>query len=142
MDSSIPTDSNQTSNPSSLSPTPIKILIVEDDFFIRDLYELQAKKSGFEVVTASDGEEALNKAKDEMPKLILLDLMLPKMDGITVIKTLKSDPRFLNVPCILITNLEDSTKEQEAKSAGAAAYMLKIKNTPEQVIENIKTYLK
>lgn len=118
-----------------------KILIVEDDFFIRDLYQLQAQKSGYDVVTASDGEEGLNKAKSDQPDLILADLMLPKMDGISLIKALKKDPKFIDVPCVIITNLEDSTKGEEARKAGAADYMLKIKNTPQQVIENIAKFL-
>lgn len=118
-----------------------KILIVEDDFFIRDLYVLQATKEGFEVVEAGDGEEGLQKAKVGSFDAILIDLMIPKLDGISLIKALRADPKFAKTPCIIITNLEDSTKEQEAKSIGATAYLLKIKNTPESVINTVKTYL-
>lgn len=118
-----------------------RLLIVEDDFFIRDLYVLQANKEGFEVVEAADGEEGLQKAKADNFHAILIDLMIPKVDGITLIKTLKADPKFTNVPCIVITNLEDAAKEQEAKNAGASAYLLKIKNTPESVMNTVKTYL-
>lgn len=115
-----------------------KILIVEDDVFIRDLYEIQAKKSGYQVITASDGQEGVDKAKAELPNLILFDLMLPKLDGISAIKNLKADSKTSKIVCVLITNLEDSTKEKEAKEAGAALYMLKIKNTPQAVIEQVK----
>lgn len=118
-----------------------KILIVEDDFFIRDLYELQARKAGYDVVVAADGAEAVEKAKTEIPNLLLIDLMLPKMDGLTVMRTIKSDPRFSNTPCVIVTNLEDSSKEQEAKDAGAVDYLLKIKNTPEMVIKSLEGYL-
>lgn len=118
-----------------------KILIVEDDFFIRDLYVLQAEKDGFEVVEAVDGQEGLQKAQADNFNAILVDLMIPKLDGISLIKTLKADPKFTNTPIIVITNLEDSTKEQEAKNAGAIAYILKIKNTPETVINTVKTFL-
>lgn len=118
-----------------------RILIVEDDFFIRDLYTMQANKEGFEVEEAEDGEIGIQKAKAGNFDAILIDLMIPKVDGISLIKTLKADPKFANVPCIVITNLEDSTKEQEAKNAGATAYLLKIKNTPETVINTVKTYL-
>ncbi len=118
-----------------------KILIIEDDFFIRDLYTLQAEKDGFEVVEAADGQEGIQKAQADNFSAILVDLMIPKVDGISVIKNLKADPRFVRVPIIVITNLEDSTKEQEAKTAGAARYLLKIKNTPETVINTVKTVL-
>lgn len=118
-----------------------KVLIVEDDFFIRDLYEFQARKSGYEVIIASDGEEGASKAMFEVPDLILSDLMLPKLDGISLIKKLKADPKLKDIPFILITNLEDSSKEQEARDAGAIDYMLKIKVTPEKVIEVVKKYL-
>ena len=119
-----------------------KILIIEDDFFIRDLYQLQAKKSGFEVITAVDGEEGVKKARSESPDLLLIDLMLPSLDWISIIKTLKADPKFKDIPCIIVTNFEGSGKDKEAKDAGAADYLLKIKNTPEKVIEAAKKYLK
>lgn len=120
----------------------MRILIVEDDFFIRDLYVLQAEKEGFEVVEAEDGELGLQKAKADNFDAILIDLMIPKLDGITLIKTLKADPKFASVPCIVITNLEDATKEQEAKSVGAAAYLLKIKHTPETIMNTVKTFFR
>lgn len=119
-----------------------KILIIEDDFFIRDLYTMQANKEGFEVEEAENGELGLQKAKLGNFDAILIDLMIPKVDGITIIKTLKADPKFVNVPCIVITNLEDDTKKQEAKTAGAADYLLKIQHTPESVINAVKTFFK
>lgn len=118
-----------------------KILIVEDDFFIRDLYEIEAKRAGYDVITAADGQEGVDMAKKVIPDLLLIDLMLPKMDGISIIKNLKVFSEFANIPCLIITNLEDETKEREAKAAGAAAYMLKIRFTPEMVIQAIKTHL-
>lgn len=135
MGDSVPAD--QTQNPAGKK----KILIVEDDFFIRDLYELQARKSGFEVVLASDGLEAIEKTKTENPDILLIDLMLPKMDGLTVMKTIKADPKFEHTPCIIVTNLEDANKELDAKNSGAAGYLLKIKNTPEMIIKNLEGFL-
>lgn len=143
-------DNQQTPAQPAQQPTSVqtvssrpkkKILILEDDFFIRDLYEMQAKKAGYDVITASDGEEGIQKTKAEKPNLILIDLMLPKIDGISIIKAIKTDPTLANIPCILVTNLEDSAKEKEAAAAGAAAYLLKIKNTPTKVIEVIKQYI-
>lgn len=131
-------------NPQPSPTQPIikkKILIVEDDFFIRDLYEIQARKSGYEVITATDGQEALTKVKDETPDLVILDIMLPKMDGISVLKAIKMDGHLSKIPCILVTNLEDSLKEREAKQEGAAAYFLKIKTTPQQLIDSLAQYI-
>ena len=127
-------------NTSNNIPFKKKILIVEDDFYIRDIYELQAKHEGYDVMTAADGEEALKKVRSELPDLVLLDLMLPKVDGMTVLKTIKQDPQLQKIPCVVLTNLEDSTKEQEALSLGAAAYLLKIKYTPGSAIETLKKY--
>lgn len=121
--------------------TKKKILIVEDDFFIRDLYTLQADKEGFQTVTAGDGQEGLQKAQTDNFDAILIDLMIPKLDGISLIKALKADPKFAKVPCIVITNLEDATKEQEAKNIGAAGYFLKIKTTPETLMNAVKLFM-
>lgn len=118
-----------------------KILIVEDDFFIRDLYEIQARKAGFEVITAIDGEDGLGKVKTETPNLVILDIMLPKMDGISILKAIKQDPKLSSIPCVLVTNLEDPLKEREAKQEGASAYYLKIKTSPQELITNISQYL-
>lgn len=118
-----------------------KVLIIEDDFFIRDLYEMQTRKAGYDVITADNGEQGIQKAKVEHPDLLLTDLMLPKYDGISIVKMFKADPELSKIPCIIVTNLEDSAKEQEAKAAGAAAYILKIKNTPTKIVENFKNFI-
>ncbi|MFH0937392.1 MAG: response regulator [Candidatus Daviesbacteria bacterium] len=137
----IPTTSSTPPSPQA-APSKKRLLIVEDDFFIRDLYELQARKSGFEVVTASDGEEAYLKAKSQPFDILLIDLMLPKIDGITLTRTLKADPKMVGIPFVIVTNLEDPSKEQEARNAGAVEYLLKIKNTPQTIIDSLTTYLK
>ena len=105
------------------------------------MYEIQARKTGYEVVTATDGEEALAKVKEELPNLVILDIMLPKMDGISVLKSLKADGKLSGIPCVLVTNLEDPLKEREAMQEGAAAYFLKIKTTPQQLIGTVAQYL-
>lgn len=134
---------NPQQPPSQAAPAilPKKVLIVEDDFFIRDLYQIEAQKFGYLVSYAADGEEALNKIKTEHPDIILLDLMLPKIDGIEVLKTLKSDPTLSKIPVIIATNVEDPEKEKEALSLGALDYMLKVRFTPDKIIENLKKYL-
>ena len=131
---------NNASVVSSAPNKPKKLLIVEDDFFIRDLYGIEARGAGYETVIAADGEEALERAKSSNPDLILMDVMLPKMDGISALKALKADVQCANIPVVLITNLEDSSKEQEARQAGAKDYLLKIKNTPNMVVAGLGKY--
>ena len=117
-----------------------KILIVEDDFYIREIYQMEAKLQGYNVVTAADGREAIEKVRTERPDLVLLDLMLPEVDGITVLKTIKSDSQLKHIPCVILTNLEDETKKQEAKDAGASDYILKVQGTPQSVIGSLNKY--
>lgn len=118
-----------------------KILIVEDDFYIRDLYSIQAKLMNYEVITAADGEEAIANIRSHQPDLVLLDLMLPKVDGMTVLKTIKADPACANVKFIITTNLEDASTEQAAKKLGALEFILKLNNPPLTVLEIAKKHL-
>ena len=118
-----------------------KILIIEDDFFIRDLFVSQAQLEGYEVITAVDGEEALVKAHAVVPDFVLLDIMIPKVDGITVLKSLKADQQLAKVPVIVVTNLEDKTKEYEARKEGALDYILKVHSSPAAIISQVKEYL-
>lgn len=128
-----------------MSPDPItppkKILVVEDDFYIRDLYKLQGQLMNYEVVTAADGEEGIEKIKSHHPDLILLDLMMPKVDGMTVLRTIKSDPAYANMKFIITTNMEDSVTEGAAKQLGVLEYVLKINNTPQAIMELVKKHI-
>lgn len=124
----------------SQAPTKKKLLVVEDDFYIRDIYTIQGKLMDFDVLTAIDGEEALDKIKSQGLDIVLLDLMLPKVDGITVLKTVKSDPFYANLKFIITTNLDDNTMREEVKKLGAVEYLLKMNYTPRKVLEITKQY--
>jgi len=100
-----------------------KILVVDDSPFILEIIETILKDSGFEVITADDGEKALNRAKTEAPALMVLDLMLPKMNGYEVCKILKSDENFRQIPIIMLTARVNEEDEQKGKDAGADVYM-------------------
>lgn len=119
-----------------------KILIVEDDYFIREMYSLPFKKEGFEVLEAADGVEAIQKVHDQKPEFVLLDLMLPRKDGMSVLREMNVGNDTVNIPVIVLTNLENPEKREEAKRLGAKDYLLKIMHTPSQVIEIVKSYLK
>lgn len=118
-----------------------KLLIVEDDFYIRDIYTIQGKLMDFDIITAIDGEEAIEKIKSQMLDIVLLDLMLPKVDGMTVLKTVKSDPTFASLKFIVTTNLDDSNVRDEVKRLGAVEYLLKMNYTPRKVLEITKQYI-
>lgn len=102
----------------------IKILLVEDSRFLRVANERSLVKAGYEVVAAADGETALGFARERIPNLILLDMMLPKLDGLGVLRALKSDPHTAGIPVIVLTGL-GRQNEWKLKKEGAAAYFTK-----------------
>ena|SRR5437868_1250072 len=118
-----------------LGAAPKKLLIVEDDFYIRDLYKIEAKNKGYVVYEAADGEEALSITKVSKPDIILLDLMLPKITGIDVLKTIKSWDEFKDIPIVLFTNVSDQSTQDQARQAGATDYLLKVGHTPSEIID-------
>ena len=100
------------------------ILLVEDSRFLRIVSERVLLKAGYDVVCASDGEAALVMAREHIPDLILLDMMLPKLDGLSVLRALKHDPQTANIPVIVLTGLGQQN-EAKLKKEGAAAYFMK-----------------
>ena len=101
-----------------------KVLLVEDSKFLRMANERALSKAGFEVSTAADGEEASQVAKDKLPDIILLDLMLPKISGTEVLKALKANPATMDIPVIVLTSLSQKN-EEKLLHEGAAAYFEK-----------------
>src|SRR5258708_26789402 len=95
-----------------------KLLIVEDDFYICDIYKIEAQHKGYEVYTAGDGEEALNLARVSHPDVILLDIMLPKLNGLDVLRQIRQDGGFKDTIIVMVTNVGDPQTEQQAKDAG------------------------
>lgn len=119
-------------------PDKKKLLLVEDTDAILKLTKFRLEKAGFEVVTATDGEAALEAVENHLPDIILLDFKLPKIDGNEVVARLKSDPKFKAIPIIIFTaSLENSKLAQEM---GADDVVLK-PYEPEGLISKIKKYL-
>ncbi len=118
-----------------------KILIVEDDFFIRELYQRQFVKEGYTIVTAEDGPDGLLKATQEKPDLILLDIMLPKLNVLGLLKTLKGQEEAKDIPVILLTNLGQESVIKEGFENGAESYLIKSAYTPSQIIQEVKNFL-
>ena len=103
----------------------IRILLAEDDRILRKAGEVSLKKKGYDVVSAVDGEDALTKALAHTPDLILLDVMMPKMNGFDVLFALKRDPAVKDIPVIMLTNLEQPADIQRAVDGGAHSYLVK-----------------
>ncbi len=118
-----------------------KILLVEDDSLMIRLYQKTFTFDGFDVVVAQDGEEGLVKAKLEKPTLILLDVMMPKMNGLEVLKRLKNDPETKSIPVVILTNLAGEHDAQEALSYGAIRYIVKSEQEPRGVTKIVEEIL-
>lgn len=118
-----------------------KILIAEDDFFIRDIYSEVFTLSGYEVHAAVDGADALEKLKNQVFDMVLLDIMMPKMTGIDVLRNLRTFPvPIKETPVFIITNLGQQNIIEEAFKIGMDGYIIKSQVTPQQIVNEINTY--
>ncbi len=118
-----------------------KVLIVEDEVPLLDLYDKKFTSSGFRVVKAEDGAEGLEVAKTELPDIVVLDLMLPVMNGFEVLKKLKSDNSTKEIPVVILSNYGEMPNITEGMLNGAAEYLIKVEHTPEEVVEVISDVL-
>ena len=118
------------------------ILLVDDDLTLREMYEERLKAENFVIVQASNGEEALKKAKENKPNIILLDIMMPKINGFDVLKDIKADPDLKDTPVIVLTALIQDVDRLQGKKLGADDYIVKSETMPGEVIEKIKKLIK
>jgi len=123
-----------------MSDSQTKILIIEDNPELVDMYKLKFSHEGFNVITASDGEEGILKAVEEKPDLILLDILMPHMDGWEVLKAIKNNTS-LDSKIILLSNLGQQEQIDKAYKMGATAYFIKANHTPSEVVEKVKEHL-
>ena len=119
-----------------------KILIIEDDKFLRGLIAQKLKAEGYEVIEAAEGREGLEKVKKEKPNLVLLDLVLPGIDGFEVLKKIKEDPSTSFLPVIILSNLGQKESVEKGLKMGAVDYLIKAHFTPTEIIEKVKNNLK
>lgn len=120
---------------------PHNILIVEDDKFLRELISQKLVKEGYNISQAVDGEEGLKKAKEEKPDLVLLDLILPGIDGFEVLARIKEDGEAAKVPVIILSNLGQKEDVEKGLKLGAVDFLVKAHFTPGEIIEKIKRIL-
>jgi len=116
----------------------MKVLIVDDEKGILKMYEEYLKTVEMEVITASDGQTGINLAKSQKPDVILLDIIMPKFNGLDVLKTMKTDPEIKNIPVFLLTNLPQECSGDKAKELGAAGYLVKAEYEPKMVVDVIR----
>ena len=119
-----------------------KILVVEDDQFLRELYNQLLTEEGYEVDLAADGEEGLSKISKGGYDLVLLDIMLPKMDGLEILRRYKKQPSEKpNGSVVLLTNLGQDSIIKEGFNLGASGYLIKSSMNPDQVLSEVKVFL-
>jgi len=124
-----------------MSDQPRRILLVEDDRFLRKAAETTLKQQGYTVITAADGEEALRLARSGPLDLILLDLIMPKLNGFQVLDALKKDPSTTHIPVIILSNLGQDRDVQQAMEAGATAYFIKADLSLQALVQRVEEAL-
>lgn len=115
-----------------------KIVCAEDDKLISASLIEGFKAAGFDANPAYDGEEAIAKIKEIQPDVVLLDIMMPKLDGLGVVWELKANPETANLPVVMLTNLSDPETVSKILEAGITDYLLKSEQTIDQIIEKVK----
>lgn len=118
-----------------------KILIIEDDKFLRELIAQKLLKDNYDIAEAVDGEAGMKSVKEEKPDLILLDLILPGIDGFEVLARVKADPMLSQIPVIILSNLGQKDDIERGLKMGAVDYLIKAHFTPAEIISKIKGVL-
>lgn len=119
----------------------MKILIVEDEAEISGVWKEELSARDYKIKIAGDGEQAMAMAKSFMPDIILLDLLLPKKDGMTVLAELKADPNLKKIPVVVLSNLEGDENIKKALSLGAENYFVKTQHSIYELIEKVQGYM-
>lgn len=117
-----------------------KVLIVEDDAILVEMYQAKFEIEGHDVRIATNGEAALDALKTFSPELILLDILMPKLNGFHVLKEIKKKPNLRQIPVILLTNLgeaEVDMNQELASALGVSDYLIKSHHTPDEVVEKV-----
>ena len=117
------------------------VLIVEDDYTLANMYAEKFKNDGYEVLLARDGESGFKTATEQKPNIILLDMVLPKYHGLSLLTKLRSHPTGKNIPVIALTNYAEQPDKKRAQELGVKNYLIKAMQSPEQVVECVKASL-
>jgi len=117
------------------------ILLVEDDPFLIDIYKTKLNESGYTIEVAKDGKEALLKMKELHPDLLILDIVIPNVDGWKVLKLIRKDKELSNAKIIILSNLGQKDEVEKAMKLGAERYLIKAHFTPSEVLQEVKKVL-
>ena len=117
-----------------------KILIIEDEKILSEMYVDKFKEAGYEVISAPEAEEGLEVAKREKPDLIMLDILLPKANGISFLQRLREEPELKLIAVVAFSNFDDPETKKAAFRLGVKDYLIKTSYTPQEIIEKIRTY--
>lgn len=136
---------NQIKSPPEIQKQPVSsgkkfILVAEDDNFYANIYKVKLAKEGYDVTVVGNGEWVMKAVAKRKPNLILLDLVMPVMDGFETLKELKSDASYKSIPVIVLSNLSQDEDVQRVKSLGALDYLVKTNISIHDVVEKIKQY--
>lgn len=118
-----------------------KILIVEDEKMLADMYRERFQQEGYEIYSAVDAESGLEMLQEVKPDLVVLDILLPKENGISFLKSKNNMKDVVSIPVIAFSNYDDIETKKEAKELGAKDYLIKTNHTPREILEKIKYYL-
>lgn len=118
-----------------------KVLLIEDDSTLTEMYKLKFTEQKMDITVAEKGSEGLELAEENKFDIILLDIMLPEIDGFTILKELKSLPKTKNVPIVLLTNLAQEADKEKGLQMGAADYLVKANHTPTEVVDKVRKIL-
>lgn len=118
------------------------ILLMEDDVFLANIYKTKFEMEGFKISVAENGEIGLADVKKKKPDIILLDILMPKMDGFAVLEKIKADEETKNIPIILLTNLGQKDDVDKGLQMGATDYLIKAHFKPSEVVDKVKKVLK
>ena len=119
-----------------------KILVIEDEKVLAEMYKDKLSKAGFETIEAMEAEEGLQLAEREKPNLIVLDILLPRENGITFLKKMKKNPEIFSIPVVILSNFDDPLTKKEALDLGAKDYLIKSNHDPKETVERIKKYIR
>ncbi len=114
-----------------------KIIFIEDEVDLKDLLKKKLENNGYEVDTAEDGEEGLNKIRAEKPDLILLDIIMPKKDGFEVMEELQEDEELRSIPVIIVSNSGQPVELERAKRLGVKDWIVKTEFDPQEVVDMV-----
>ena len=119
----------------------VHVLLVEDDEFLVNIYKTKFEMEGFKVSVSTNGEAALVDIKKKQPDIVLLDILLPKLDGFAVLEKVKADGETKDIPVVLLTNLGQKDDVDRGLKLGAVDYLIKAHFTPAETVEKVKKLL-